>query len=158
MRVQYEIRRAVLGDLERILQIENASFGPEAYDCKLFASYLRKCGELFLVVERRGKVCGYIVSCLQSTSSPLRAELVSVAVDPARRGSGAASALLDSTLRRLRRRRVAQLQLVVRVNNRPALAFYEKYGFRAKRRVPRYYEDGGDGIAMGRPVTPPTLP
>src|ERR1700680_1687112 len=155
MPVQYEIRRAVLGDLERILQIENTSFGPEAYDRKLFASYFRKCGELFLVLEHRGKVCGYIVSCLRSTSSPLRAELVSVAVDPARRGSGAASALLDSTLRRLRRRRVAQLQLVVRVNNRPALAFYEKYGFQPKRRVLGYYEDGGDGIAMVRSVTPP---
>jgi ribosomal-protein-alanine N-acetyltransferase len=155
MPVQYEIRRAVLGDLERILQIENASFGPEAYDRKLFASYLRKCGELFLVLEHRGKVCGYIITCLRGTSSPLRAELVSVAVDPARRGKGAASVLLESTLRRLRRRRVAQLQLVVRVTNRPALAFYEKYGFEPKRRVPRYYEDGGDGIAMMRPVTPP---
>jgi ribosomal-protein-alanine N-acetyltransferase len=50
---------------------------------------------------------------------------------------------------------VAQLQLVVRVNNRPALAFYEKHGFQLKRRVPRYYEDGGDGIAMVRTVTPP---
>ena len=155
MPVQYEIRRAVLGDLERILQIENASFGPEAYDRKLFASYLRQCGELFLVVERRGKVCGYIVSCLRGAAPPTRAELISVAVDPARRGNGAASALLESTLRRLRRRRVAQLQLMVRVTNRPALAFYEKYGFRRKRRVPRYYEDGGDGIAMVRPVTPP---
>jgi ribosomal-protein-alanine N-acetyltransferase len=47
------------------------------------------------------------------------------------------------------------LQLVVRVTNRPALAFYEKYGFEPKRRVPRYYEDGGDGIAMVRSVTPP---
>ena len=155
MRVQYEIRRAVLGDLERILQIENASFGPEAYDRKLFASYLRKCGALFLVVEHRGKVCGYIISCLRGTSSPLRAELVSVAVDPARRGKGVASALLEGALRRLRRRRVAQLQLVVRVSNQPALAFYEKYGFEPKRRVPHYYEDGGDGIAMVRPVTPP---
>ena len=102
MRVQHEIRRAVLDDLDRILQIEDASFGPEAYDRKLFASYLRRCGELFLVVEHRGKVCGYIVSCLRGMSLPSRAELISVAVDPARRKSGAASALLESTLRRLR--------------------------------------------------------
>ena len=78
-----------------------------------------------------------------------------MAVDPARRGKGVASALLEGALRRLRRRRVAQLQLVVRVSNQPALAFYEKYGFEPKRRVPGYYEDGGDGIAMVRPVTPP---
>jgi ribosomal-protein-alanine N-acetyltransferase len=81
-----------------------------------------------------------------------RAELVSVAVDPACRHKGAASALLESTLRRLGRRGVSRLGLVVRVNNRPALAFYEKYGFRRRRLARGYYEDGGDGIAMSRAI------
>jgi [ribosomal protein S18]-alanine N-acetyltransferase len=154
MRAQYRIRRAGLEDLIRVLEIEDASFGLEAYDRKLFADYFYKCGDLFLLAERRGKVCGYIITCLRGYLSGLRAELVSVAVDPAVRQGGAASALLESTLRRLRRRRVTQLRLVVRVTNQPARAFYEKYGFQRVRRIPGYYEDGGDGIAMALAMCP----
>jgi ribosomal-protein-alanine N-acetyltransferase len=39
---------------------------------------------------------------------------------------------------------------MVRVTNREARAFYEKYGFRKVRTVRGYYEDGGDGWLMAR--------
>jgi ribosomal-protein-alanine N-acetyltransferase len=71
-------------------------------------------------------------------------------VDPAFLGKGAASALMDSTLRRLRRRGVTRLGLMVNVMNFRALGFYKKYGFRKTRRVAGYYEDGGDGISMAK--------
>jgi [ribosomal protein S18]-alanine N-acetyltransferase len=155
MRAQYRIRRAGTRDLPLIEKIERASFGLEAYDCKLFAHYLRKCGELFLVAERPystqprgGKICGYLLTCLRGHA----AELVSVAVAPDFRGKGAASVLLESVLRRLARRGAARLHLVVRVDNSAARAFYVKYGFRRLRVVRGYYEDGTDGIAMSRPV------
>ena len=57
---------------------------------------------------------------------------------------------MDSTLRRLRRRGVTRLRLMVKVTNRRALAFYEKYGFRKIRRVARYYEDGADGLSLSK--------
>jgi len=162
MRPQYEIRRATLEDLERIGEIERASFGREAYDRKLFAYYMEKCGGVFLVAARRnarvgkaprrGKLCGYLIACLRGGRLAGSAELVSIAVNPATRGKGAASALLESALRRLARRGAERLNLVVRATNGPARAFYEKYGFRRLRTVPGYYEDGGDGVAMSRPV------
>jgi len=162
MGAQYEIRRATLRDLERIEEIERASFGREAYDRKLFAYYREKCGGLFLVAARRnartgkvsprGKLCGYLIACLRGGRLAGSAELVSIAVGPAARGKGAASALLESALRRLARHGAERLNLVVRATNAPARAFYEKYGFRRVRTVPGYYEDGGDGIAMWRPV------
>src|SRR5215831_15597320 len=134
------VRKLRLSDLDRILQIEQASFGKDAYDRNLFAEYFRRCGSLFLVADGRGKrgACGYAITCIRGG----RAELVSIAVDPADRGRGAASALLESTLRRLRRRGVRRFHLTVRWTNHPARAFYEKYGFRRRRIVRRYYENG----------------
>jgi ribosomal-protein-alanine N-acetyltransferase len=76
--------------------------------------------------------------------------LVSIAIDPAARGKGAGSALLESSLRRLKRRSVARFGLMVRLSNAPARAFYEKYGFRKLRTVRRYYEDGEDGLLMSK--------
>ena len=146
MPAQYEVRLMRMVDLDRILEIERSSFGDEAYDRNLFAEFFRQCGELFLVVERGRKVLGYMVACLRGE----QAELVSVAVDPAARGRGAASALMESTLRRLRRRGVARIGLVVKATNHAARAFYERYGFERVRKAPRYYEDGADGWRMAK--------
>jgi ribosomal-protein-alanine N-acetyltransferase len=150
MNKKFAVRRVRARDMDRILEIEAASFGADAYDRNLFAEYTRKCGGLFLVAQAGTKVCAYSITAISPGKLGLRAELVSVAVLPAFRGKGAASALLDSTLRRLRRRKVVRLALMVKVANHPALHFYEKYGFRTLRRVARYYEDGADGFSLAK--------
>jgi ribosomal-protein-alanine N-acetyltransferase len=148
MATPFFIRLLRLSDLDRILEIERASFGDDAYDRNLFAEFYHKCGELFLVAVRGRTVCGYMVTCIGGKSAGGRAELVSVAVDPRLRGKGIASALMDSTLRRLRRRGIARFGLCVKVTNHPAIAFYERYGFTRSRIVRRYYEDGADAWRM----------
>lgn len=150
MPARFSVRRLRNSDFDRILEIEHLSFGKDAYDRNLFAEFFHKCGDLFLVVEGCRKVCGYMVTGIRGQGALGRAELVSVAVDPAARGKGAASALMDSTLRRLRLRGIGRLRLMVRATNREAHAFYEKYGFRKVRTVRGYYEDGGDGWLMAR--------
>jgi ribosomal-protein-alanine N-acetyltransferase len=150
MSTAISIRLARLSDMDFILRIEQASFGEEAYDRNLFAEYHRKCGGLFLVAVRGRKVCGYMVTCTGGQSARDRAELVSIAIDPKARGGGIASALMDSTIRRLRRRRITHFRLIVKVGNQPAVAMYQKYGFTRQRIVRRYYEDGTDGILMAK--------
>jgi [ribosomal protein S18]-alanine N-acetyltransferase len=145
------VRPVRQADLGRILEIEAASFGADAYDRNLFAEYTRKCGELFLVAECTATgttLCAYSITALSPGKLGNRAELVSVAVAPDFLGRGVASALLESTLRRLRRRKIARLALMVKVNNQPARGFYEKHGFRQLRRVRGYYEDGADGLSL----------
>jgi [ribosomal protein S18]-alanine N-acetyltransferase len=144
----FHIRRLRASEIDRILRIEHASFGKDAYDRNLFAEYFRKCGELFLVAVRGRRICGYAITCIRVGNSC--AEVISIAVDPAARQKGAASELMASTIRRLRRRDVARVSLMVKVTNLPARRFYEKWGFRNPRRVPKYYEDGKDGIRMTR--------
>ena len=148
MTTAFSIRLLRLSDLDRILQIEHASFGKDAYDRNLFADFYHKCGELFLVAVRGRNVCGYMVTCTGGRSPSGRAELISVAVDPKHRGKGIASALMDSTLRRLRRRGIVRFSLTVKVTNRVAIRFYKGYGFNKSRIVRRYYEDGADAFRM----------
>lgn len=143
---RFQIRRLQARDLDRIQRIEHASFGEDAYDRNLFAEYRRKCGELFLVAVRGRRIWGYAITCTRPTFST--SEVISIAVDPSARQKGAASALLASTLRRLRRRQISRVTLMVKVTNRPARRFYQKWGFRKIRLVPGYYEDGADGIRM----------
>jgi [ribosomal protein S18]-alanine N-acetyltransferase len=150
MNKRFVVRTVRQRDLDRILEIEAASFGADAYDRNLFAEYTRKCGGLFVVAEWQGKVCAYAIAAICGGRAGSRAELVSVAVDPAFLGQGAASALMDSTLRRLGRRKVTRFGLMVKVTNGRARGFYEKYGFRKLRRVAGYYEDGADGLRLAK--------
>jgi [ribosomal protein S18]-alanine N-acetyltransferase len=138
-----------LKDLDRILEIERASFGADAYDRELFLEY-RAGGALFMAAVSGGRILGYALAEVRGR----RAELVSIAVDPPFRGRGAASALIESLLGRLRRRRVLRMSLMVKTENGDAQALYLKYGFRRVRRVRRYYEDGADGLLMTRERRP----
>lgn len=146
MHRRYSVRRVRESDLDAILLLEHASFGKDAYDRKLFAEYCHRCGDLFLVVEEGGRICGYSVTCVRGE----RAELVSIATDPESRRCGVGSVLLDSTLRRLRRRNVTRVSLMVRVTNADAIRFYVKFRFTKVRLVRGYYENGGDGCLMRR--------
>jgi ribosomal-protein-alanine N-acetyltransferase len=143
-----KIRKFRRSDFDAVQRIENASFGPDAYDRNLFAEFFDKCGELFLVAVRGSMICGYMVTCVRGD----RAEVISIAVAPAARGRGIATRLMESTLRRLRRRKVARVVLMVKVSNAAARAFYVKFGFDKVRLVRGYYEDGADGLLMASKV------
>ena len=138
------VRPVQFAELDRILAIEQASFGRFAYDRNLFADYFHSAACLFLVAERGTRIGGYLIAAIRRE----RAELVSIAVDPRFRRKGLASRLLESLFRRLRRRRVISLGLMVRRSNAGALAFYRGYGFARTGLVRGYYEDGADGLRM----------
>jgi ribosomal protein S18 acetylase RimI-like enzyme len=154
MPTEYTIRRFKPADMDRVLEIERACFGKDAYDRKLFAEYGRKCGGLFLLAEGSRTTDGYSIACVSEKrgslikTGTLVASLESIAVDPRARGQGAASSLLKSTIRRLKLQGVGRITLMVRRSNAVALQFYERRGFIAVRRAPGYYEDGGEGLVM----------
>ena len=131
-------------DLDRILEIEQSSFGPDAWDRDLFLEYFRRCPDLFLVARRDRRIAGYIITCVGSRNT----ELVSIAVDPQDRLRGLGRAMLDETLAQLRSRRVSGWWLMVATDNEPAIHFYENYGFVRTRRSKRYYGAGRDAWRM----------
>ncbi len=144
MRLGVEVRPFRRRDLNRIVEIEQASFGKDAWPAELFVGYWRESPELFLVARRGRRIAGYSI-----TQTNWRgAELESIAVDPRHRGQGIAQALLDATVRRVRLRGVGTLRLMVSTVNAPALRFYRQYGFVRTRLVKRYYGAGRDAWRM----------
>jgi len=139
-----EVRPVQPRDLDRILDIEQASFGPDAWDRDLFLQYFRRCPDLFLVARSARRIGGYIITCTDTKST----ELVSIAVDPRNRLRGIGRTMLDETLGQPRSRRVKAWWLMVATNNEPAIRFYESYGFVRTRRSKRYYGAGRDAWRM----------
>jgi ribosomal-protein-alanine N-acetyltransferase len=132
--------------LDRILQIERASFGRDAWPRKSFLEYYEDCRELFFVAKFSRRIAGYIIACVEARDG----EIASLAVHPDYRRRGLAAALIGRVLRELRAAGIRRVELMVRLGNTAGERLYRSFGFRRVREVPRYYEDGGDGILMVR--------
>ena len=78
------------------------------------------------------------------------AELLRVAVDPARRGEGLAKALLAAAEAELAPLGIRDLHLEVRVSNAAARALYEACGWRASGLRKGYYRDGEDAALYAK--------
>ena len=77
------------------------------------------------------------------------AELITIGVHPDARRGGIAATMIELMVRDLVARGVKQVFLEVAENNHPARALYERHGFVAVGRRPKYY-DGIDAILMAR--------
>jgi ribosomal-protein-alanine acetyltransferase len=145
-----EVRRFERRDLQRVVEIERASFGKDAWPPELFLEYWRAGPELFLIAKDRRRIAGYSI-----TRTDWRgAELESIAVHSPYRGRGVAQALLNATVARLRSQGAGTLRLMVSTANQSALRFYRRFGFVRVRKVPRYYGAGRDAWRMRLELKP----
>ena len=103
----------------------------------------------WLVARTDGAVVGHAVASFVPGDV---AELQRIAVDPARRRTGIATALLDAVADRASRQGCDRLLLEVRVDNAGALAFYAARGFVEVDRRPRYYRDGATAVVLRLPL------
>jgi [ribosomal protein S18]-alanine N-acetyltransferase len=94
-------------------------------------------GVVALVSEDDGKISGFIVGRQVGDE----AEILNLAVIPARRRKGGGGALLKAAIVKFQARDVSRVFLEVRESNEDAIAFYEKYGFSKTGKRPSYYHD-----------------
>ncbi|ADL19038.1 N-terminal acetyltransferase [Acidilobus saccharovorans 345-15] len=132
-------------DIEAILRVEEESFPPrQRYTPETFDYLLSLRGSFMIVAEEDGEVAGYALGYVEGRGV---GHLASLAVRPAFRRRGIASALLAEAERVLKGEGAVAVKLEVRETNYPAINLYLKFGYRPARRLPRYYGDE-DGILM----------
>lgn len=100
------------------------------------------------VIAHRVTIGGKLVGFIMSRQAADEAEILSVAVDGARRGKGLARDLLTLHLRRLAGLGARAVFLEVDAQNMPASRLYARAGFREVGRRPNYYPS-----AVGEPAT-----
>jgi [ribosomal protein S18]-alanine N-acetyltransferase len=117
---------------------EAAQWSPE--------SYARLCeqGGLVWVAESAGAIAGFLAARVTSQE----AEILNLAVDPANRRAGIATALLRQAFAEFHRHRATQIFAEVRESNAGALRFYEKQGFLGTGRRPSYYQNPAEAAVL----------
>jgi [ribosomal protein S18]-alanine N-acetyltransferase len=143
---KFTIRPLGYADLPQVIAIERRAF-TTPWSLAMFVLELSKSSGLSLaaVEPEAGRLVGYLILSRYDTVW----HLMNVAVEPARRRQGIAWALLEQMIDRAGAEQ--QYTLEVRTSNAPAIALYERFGFRSAGTRPRYYRDTGeDAVIMWR--------
>jgi ribosomal-protein-alanine N-acetyltransferase len=145
-----QVRRAAAADVDAVVELERTCLGEDAWSRGLveqgIGAALPTVSYLVAVVD--GLVVGHAVASAAGED----AELQRIAVAPAYRGKGIASALLDEVERRCAADGATRLLLEVREDNTTAAAFYESRGFAEVGHRRGYYRDGAAAVVLGKEV------
>jgi len=139
------IRPLGYSDLPQVIAIERRAF-TTPWSLAMFVLELSKPSGLCLAaVDDTDTLLGYLICARYDTVW----HLMNIAVDPGHRKRGIGSALLAQMIDRAGADE--QYTLEVRPSNAQAITLYERLGFRAAGRRPRYYRDNGeDALIMWR--------
>ena len=146
----FVIRPLGYSDLPRVMAVERRAF-PTPWSLAMFVLELSKPSGVCLAALAEQRLAGYLICARYDRVW----HLMNVAVDPALRRRGIASGLLDAMLERAGPEQSYTLE--VRTSNAPAIALYERFGFRSAGTRPRYYRDTGeDAMIMWRTAQAPS--
>jgi [ribosomal protein S18]-alanine N-acetyltransferase len=142
-RLQLEIRRLTVPDLDAVMAIEPIAFGTHHWSQQSFENELsNSIGFYFAGVDRDSdELAGYSGFWLISGEE---AHITTLAVHPNYRRQYVGERLLINNILEARRRGARWITLEVRVSNEKAQGLYFKYGFKSLGMRRNYYQDNSE--------------
>ena len=101
------------------------------------------------MAEARDQLAAFVLAYQKKRSV---GHIVTIDVHPDFRRRNIGNRLMELAEERLRARGAARIVLEVSAGNEPALRFYQKRGYIAKRFLPRYYRDRSDAYLMEKTI------
>jgi ribosomal-protein-alanine N-acetyltransferase len=151
---RFRIREYRHSDFGALCAIDRQCFSESiAYSPEEMALGLAQPGAFALVAEEDGRVSGFALFCHERRNL---GHLITIDILPDFRRMGLGKKLMELGEERLRINGVTRLVLEVDVRNEQAIGFYDRLGFASRRRLPRYYADGGDALLMEKHLIGPS--
>jgi len=148
------VKRCSLDDLDAVILVNEKEL-PEDYPYFFYKSILDNFPESFLVAQDyTGKITGYIMWRVEKTPSldslryAIQGHLVSIAVSQEHRKKGVAKALLSNSMIAIKKYKIQEYVLEVRVSNYNAIKLYEQFDFQILNIKKNYYRDGENAYYM----------
>lgn len=150
----WQLRRATPGDLDAIMQLEQTTFGSDAWSVSTMRAELESAHTYYLVahpvpstVTQPDAIDGY-AGLLSPRGAPV-ADIQTIAVSERARRRGLGRTLMNALTAEARDRGARELFLEVRADNPSAAALYRDLGFEQLAVRPAYYQpDGVDAHVM----------
>ncbi|MDD4374601.1 MAG: GNAT family N-acetyltransferase [Bacteroidales bacterium] len=136
---------AHLEHLPAIIQIEQMSFGTDAFNIRQMRYLIRSQNPFYIFLHNK-IVAGYMILLLRKNVSVIR--IYAIAIHPDFRGKGLASSFLDKAIQTASEMACSKISLEVKTINQAAISLYQQKGFKVSELLTQYYKDGADGYKM----------
>ncbi|HEX5489495.1 MAG TPA: N-acetyltransferase [Rhodanobacteraceae bacterium] len=149
--VRDQPRHATPSDLDSLLALEQRTFTGDRISRRQWRRHLASTSASVLVAGPPGDVSAAAVVFYRANSPGAR--LYSLAVREDSRRAGLGGTLLAAAEADARGRGRMAMRLEVGVDNRSAIALYERCGYHRLARLPAFYEDGADAWRYAKRLT-----
>lgn len=145
------IRKAKLGDIPQLLEVENSCFDYDQLSRRNFYWMIKHANSIFLVLQYESKLIGYGLVLLNKGTSLAR--LYSICTLKEFQGHGLASKLI-SRLEEISATEedCAYLRLEVKPSNKGAIKLYEKLGYQKFSEKEDYYDNGEPALCFEKRI------
>ena len=150
---ELKVRPVVPEDIERLLEIEETCFSTDRLSRRSFQRWIKGESCILLVLEEGAQLWGYGLVLLHKGTRLAR--LYSIALDPAMRGRGHASALMLALEAAAVEEDRLFMRLEVAKQNVSAIQLYQRLGYRVFGEFLDYYEDHSDALRMQKRIRYP---
>ena len=140
-----EIQTANIIDLGALRRLETACFDKDAWPLLDLIAVLTWPEVIRLKAVEAGEMIGFVAGDPRSSDGV--AWISTIAVDPCYQRRGVGRALLRACEAQIE---LPRMKLTVRVSNQGAIALYEQEGYQMVDLWQGYYNDGEDGLVMGK--------
>jgi ribosomal-protein-alanine N-acetyltransferase len=144
------IRKGTIGDLESMIDLETRGFKADRYSPDQFKYLLTKANSSVLIIEYGKRVVGEAIMLWRKGIRVAR--LYNIVIDPNMQSAGLGTKLLNACHDEAIKRRCRILSLEVRADNKNAIEFYKKHGFRITEKLPGYYSGIASGLRMVKAI------
>ena len=121
----------------------------ENYNPSLFNYFLETFPEGFLIAEEYHKIIGFIVG-VPLTSKIAKILMLSISEKNRRQKIG--TQLLKQFIKEIKLQNIKKIELEVKTDNDQAIKFYQKYGFKIKNKINKFYQNGEDAYIMTKTI------
>lgn len=149
-------------DFDRLFEIDRACYPPGiAYSRRMLRSFLDWPGAECIVAEVEStevespetNASTSIAAFIITETDALRGHILTIDVLDAHRRRGLGSALLRRAEQSLFARGIRTIELETATDNKTAVAFWQKHGYRTRGLLKRYYLGRDDAFAMTKKLT-----
>ncbi len=150
------IRAAKYADIAAVMAIETENFGRDAFNERQFQYAVKSGNAVFAVAEIGAEeksaaeissyAIGYVRTAGTAAGENKCGRLYSIAVSKKYQGRSLGTKLLTHIEKALAARKCRRIYLEVKKGNAPAIAMYEKFGYRPLALIENYYNDGSSAI------------
>ena len=117
----------------------------EQYNPTLFSFFYETYPKGFLVAEQNHKIIGFLIGIKLKTN---KTKILMISVEPTYQRQKIGENLLNEFIKITNKENIKVLELEVRTDNKKAIKFYEKNGFKIIKKIDKFYQNYENAYTM----------